>query len=387
MYYNYTSELLLLRGLKPSDYDRLGLFLGCCFVWRVKHQRHYTVRACLKNLYRMLDLNRHPLLHTTSRRAAPLGDPRGIPKLSRKFSLRKCYLRIGERAFTSVHNFKFEGSVNIFVASTSPTRKYFQVNIDLAKMSASEEMNFSIYSFFDGLLQELGDTMEFVSDEVHMPILSDEELDFTSDFNIDMLNMDSEVSTPLSDNNEAARPPPTQDEDQATIVINIQNELDLIWNPLDISPLQPVEISPLQPVDISPLQSVEISPLPPVDISPLQSVEISPLQPVDISQLQPVDLSPLQPLEITNEQTEREKNNDASRAYRQRKKAKLAAQEEELEVLEKKNRELSVKASALEDIVKELKSKVVSLLANESVGGVKRNHEAEHIVRKKCKKS
>ena len=84
---------------------------------------------------------------------------------------------------------------------------------------------------------------------------------------------------------------------------------------------------------------------------------------------------------------EREKNNDASRAYRQRKKAKLAAQEEELEVLEKKNRELSVKASALEDIVKELKSKVVSLLANESVGGVKRNHEAEHIVRKKCKKS
>ena len=360
---------MLLRGLKPSDYDRLGLFLGCCFVWRVKHQRHYTVRACLKNLYRMLDLNRHPLLHTTSRRAAPLGDPRGIPKLSRKFSLRKCYLRIGERAITSVHNFKFEGSVNIFVASTSPTRKYFQVNIDLAKMSASEEMNFSIYSFFDGLLQELGDTMEFVSDEVHMPILSDEELDFTSDFNIDMLNMDSEVSTPPSDNNDAARPPPTQDEDQATIVITIQNELDLIWNPLDISPLQPVDISPLQPVDISPLQ--------PVDISSLQPVEISPLQPVDIS--------PLQPLEITNEQTEREKNNDASRAYRQRKKAKLAAQEEELEVLEKKNRELSVKASALEDIVKELKSKVVSLLANESVGGVKRNHEAEHIVRKKFK--
>merc|ERR1712183_958875 len=212
-------------------------------------------------------------------------------------------------------------------------------------MSASEEMDLSIYSFFDGLLQELGDTMEFVSEDVHMPILSDEELDFTSDFNIDMLDMDTEVIPSPSDNTEGVLPPPTQDEDQATIVINIQNELDLIWNPLDSSQSQPVDISPLQPLDISPLQ----------------------------------------PVEITIEQIEREKNNDASRAYRQRKKAKLAAQEEELKVLEEKNRELSVKASALEDIVKELKSKVVSLLANERVGGVKRNHEADHIVRKKFK--
>jgi len=342
MYYNYRSELLLLRGLKPSHYDRLGLFLGCCFVWGVKHQRHYTVRACVKNLYRMSDLNRHPLLHTTSRRAAPLGDPRGIPKLSRKFSLRKCYLRIGERAVTSVHNFKFEGFVNIFVASTSATRKVFQVNIDLAKMSASEETEFSIYSFFDGLLQELGDTMEFVSEDIHMPVLNDEELDFTSDFNIDMLDMASEVIAPPSDNNKAVLLPPPQDEDQASVVINIQNELDIIWNPVEISPPQPLEISPPQPLEISPVV-------------------------------------------ITNEQIEREKNNEASRAYRQRKKAKLASKEEELKVLEEKNRELSVKASALEDIVKELKSKVVSLLANEKVGGVKRNHEADQMARKKFK--
>jgi len=330
MYYNYKSELLLLRGLKPSDYDRLGLFLGCCLVWCVRHQRHYTVRACLRNLYRMLDLNRHPLLHTTSRRAAPLGDPRGIPKLSRKFSLRKCYLRIGERAITSVHNFKFEGSVNIFIASTSPTRKFFQVNIDLAEMSVFEEMDFSLSSFFDGLLQGLGDTMEFVSDDANMPILSEEELDFTSDFNIDMLDMTTEVITPPSDQNEAVLLPATQAADQATVVINIPNELDLIWKPVELSPPQPVAV-------------------------------------------------------LSNDQVEREKNNEASRAYRQRKKAKLAAKEEELEVLEKKNRELSVKASALEDIVTELKSKVVSLLANERVGGVKRNHEADQIVLKKIK--
>jgi len=328
MYYNYKSELLLLRGLKPSDYDRLGLFLGCCFVRCVRHQRHYTVRVCLKNLYRMLDLNRHPLLHTTSRRAAPLGDPRGIPKLSRKFSLRKCYLRLGQRVITSVHNFKFEGSVNIFVASTSATRKFFQVNIDLVKMSDFEEMDFPLSSFFDGLLQEIGDTMEFVSDESRMPILNDEELDFTSDFNIDMLDVVTEVSEVIPP--PSVLPPPPEGEAQTTVVINIPSELDLVWNPVELCPRQPVA-------------------------------------------------------GLSNDQIEKEKNNEASRAYRKRKKAKLAAQEEELEVLENKNRELSVKASALEDIVKELKSKVVSLLANERVGGVKRNHEADKIVVKKIK--
>jgi len=328
MYYNYKSELLLLRGLKPSDYDRLGLFLGCCLIHCVRHQRHYTVRVCLKNLYRMLDLNRHPLLHTTSRRAAPLGDPRGIPKLSRKFSLRKCYLRLGQRVITSVHNFKFEGPVNIFVASTSATRKFFQVNIDLVKMSAFEEMDFPFSSFFDGLLQELGDTMEFVSDETPMPILNDEELDFTSDFNIDMLDVVTEVSEVITP--PSVLPPPPEAEAQATVVINISTELDLVWKPLELSPPQPLA-------------------------------------------------------GLSNDQIEKEKNNQASRAYRQRKKAKLAAKEEELEVLKNKNRELSVKASAMEDIVKELKSKVVSLLANERVGGVKRNHEADTIFGKKMK--
>merc|ERR1719326_2411990 len=171
-------------------------------------------------------------------------------------------------------------------------------------------MDFPLSSFFDGLLEEIGDTMEFVSDDGHMPILSEEELDFTSDFNINMLDMTTEVITPPSDQNDAVLLPATQAADQATVVINIPTELDLIWKPVELSPPQPVAV-------------------------------------------------------LSNDQLEREKNNEASRAYRQRKKSKLAAKEKELEVLEKKNRELSVKASALEDIVTELKSKVVSLLANE----------------------
>jgi len=195
--------------------------------------------------------------------------------------------------------------------------------------SSLKGMDFPLSSFFDGLLEEIGDTMEFVSDDGRLPILSEEELDFTSDFNIDMLDVVSEVIPP-TDRNSAVLPAPTEAEDQATIVINIQNDLDLVWNPVELGPSQPAA-------------------------------------------------------RLSKDQTEREKNNEASRSYRQRKKAKLAAQEEELEELEKKNRELSVKASALEDLVKELKSKVVSLLANEREGGVKRNHEADTIVRKKLK--
>merc|ERR1711874_593569 len=156
-------------------------------------------------------------------------------------------------------------------------------------------------------------------------------------------------------NNEAAHPAPTQGVDTATVVINIQNETDIMWNPLEIRQ---------QPFEIRPVELIQ--------------------QPLEINLNQPVEIRPAPPV-VTNEQTEREKNNKASRAYRKRRKDKLAAEEKELEVLEKKNRELSVKASAMEDIVTELKSKVVSLIENAGVRGGKRNHEDDRIVRKRIK--
>lgn len=340
-------DLPLLRGLRPSDYDHMALFLGCCFAWREKHQRQYYVRACLKNFYRMLDLNRHPLLHTTSRRSAPLGDPRGIPKLSRKFSLRKCYLRTGDRAITSVHNFKVEGSVNIFVASTNAKNIFFEVNIDIAKMSHLEEIDFSLSSFFDGILQELGDTVEFIIDEGSMPVLNDRELDFTSEFDMDFFK---DINTPSSDVNDGSSPP-TQVEDH-TIVINIQNKIDMFWNQNELHAEAAVT-----PVTVMPGTSNSLL------VSSQAQVE-----------------------KEKRERIERDKNNKASKEYRRRKNAKLAAKEKELEVVEERNKELSAKAEALQDIVNELKSKLVSLLANERTG-MKRNHEGDQFqnLRKKMK--
>lgn len=344
--YNSKNELLLLRGLKPSSYDRLGLFLGFCLVWRVKHQRHFSVRACLKNIYRMLDLNRHPLLHTTSRKAAPLGDPRGIPKLSRKFSQSKSYLRIGDRATTSVHTFKFEGSVNIFVASTAAKKIFFEVNIDIDKMSDLIE---SDLFFFDGLLEQLGNSMEFVSDEGSMPVLNDLELGITSEFDMNMLNdisnpstlltsgiNDPEVSPVLSIPSAAVAP--NRDHE---IIINIPNQIELLWNQEEF------------------LSGSVVIP---------ESVALSPT------------LTEVEDQVLTKAQLEKAKNNQASREYRQRRKSKLVALEQELEELEAKNRHLRMKEMAMQEIVDTLKSKLITLLANEGTGGRKRPNDNQHNV-------
>jgi len=337
------TEFSLLRAVKPSVYDHLSLFLGSCVAWRKKHQRHFTVRACLKNLYKMLDLNRHPLLRTTSRRSAPLGDPRGIPKLSKKFSQSKSYLRIGERAITSVHNFKFEGSVNIFVASTSAKKIFFEVNIDIAKMS---DFVGSDLSLLDGLLEQLGNSMEFISDEGTMPNLNNLELNFTSEFDMDLFN---DVSNPLS--SDIVNVLATPDQEQ-TIILNIPNEIELTWNPDQILTGSVTE-SELQ-----------------LTSSVTESESES-------------DLT--QHSWFTKAQIEKEKNNQASREYRQRKKSKLAALQEEEKVLEQKNQQLKMKEAALQDIVSRLKSKLVSVLANER-NGLKRHHEDDEHVHKSGKK-
>jgi len=363
------TDFSLLRAMKPSVYDHLGLFQGYCFAWREKHQRQFTVRACLKNLYKMLDLNRHPLLRTTSRRSAPLGDPRGIPKLSRKFSQRKSYLRVRERAITSVHNFKFEGSVNIFVASTSAKKIFFEVNIDIAKMS---DFVGSDLSLFDGLLEQLGDSMEYISDEGTMPNLNNLELDFTNEFDMDMFNDPSNpTSSPLASN--IVNVPATSNQEHS---MNIPNEIELTW-----TPDQFFTGSMLTPVTESELQYTGSVTQPELQLT--DSVSQPELQLTDsVSQPEPQLTGSVTPPELqfhsSVTQIEKEKNNQASREYRQRKKSKLAALQDEAKELEQKNQQLRMKEAALQEIVNRLKSKLVSVLANERTGS-KRHHDDDHL--------
>jgi len=295
---HFERELSLLRAVKPSDYDHMVLFLGCCFARRENPLRHYTIRACLRNLYRMLDLNRHPLLHTTSRTSAPLGDPRGIPKLS--FSQSKSYLRLGDGEVTSVHSLTFEGSsVNIIIASTGARRIYFQVNIDISKMSDFVGSDLSLF-------KELEDT-------------------YTSDFDMNMFNDPPSLPTSSASNTPVD---PTPD---YTVVIKIPDEIDLLWNQDKF--LASVE-GPNQPEF-------------PFRIDSQEEEEEGENQ------------------FVVKADIEREKNNKASREYRQRKKSKLAALQEEEKELEAKNRQLRMQEAAMQDIVDRLKSKLVSVLANE----------------------
>lgn len=314
---HFERELSLLRAVKPSDYDHMALFLGCCFARRENPQRQYTIRACLRNLYRMLDLNRHPLLHTTSRTSAPLGDPRGIPKIS--FSQSKFYLRLGDGEVTSVHSLTCEGSsVNIIIASTGARRIYFQVNIDISKMS---DFVGSDLSLFDGLLgiflnvKELEDT-------------------YTSDFDMNMFN--DHPSLPTS----SASTTPVDPTPDYTVVIKIPDEIDLLWNQDKF--LASVE-GPNQPEF-------------PFRIDSQEEEEEGENQ------------------FVVKADIEREKNNKASREYRQRKKSKLAALQEEERELGAKNRQLRMQEAAMQDIVSRLKSKLVSVLANERPG-LKRHQE------------
>jgi len=317
-------ELFLLRPVKPSDFGHMGISLGCSFAWRGRHQRHYAIRVCLKNLYKMLDLNRHPLLHTTSRRSAPQGDPRGIPKLSERFSQSKSYLRLGDGTVTSVHSLKFEGPVNIIIASIGPRRIYFQVNI--SKMS---DLVGTDLSLIDGLLEKKGNSTEFISEEGAMPFLNIKELDYTSDFDVNMFNDPPSLPTIMSSSSDGSlsdiSPSLVDPTPEYTVVLKIPDDVDLLAEDV---------LAPSFP---------EVS------------LQIDP-------QAQEEARNPL----VLKADIDREKNNKASREYRHRKKLKLAALEEEEKELEAKNRQLRMQEATMQDIVDRLKSKLVSVLANES---------------------
>ena len=79
----------------------------------------------------------------------------------------------------------------------------------------------------------------------------------------------------------------------------------------EVSPLAPVEVSPLSvapagaspfaPIEVSPLAPVEVSPLSvaPAGASPLAPVEVFPLAPVEVFPLAPVEVFPLAPVEVS----------------------------------------------------------------------------------------
>merc|ERR1711930_12023 len=104
------------------------------------------------------------------------------------------------------------------------------------------------------------------------------------------------------------------------------------------------------------------------------------LTPVTESELQYTGSVTQPELQLTGSvtQIEKEKNNQASREYRQRKKSKLAALQDEAKELEQKNQQLRMKEAALQEIVNRLKSKLVSVLANERTGS-KRHHDDDHL--------
>merc|ERR1711923_165368 len=200
---------------------------------------------------------------------------------------------------------------------TGPRRIYFQVNIHISKMS---DFVGSDLSLLDGLLERIGNSAEFISEEGAMPFLNIKELDYTSDFDVNMFNEPPSPPSSSSDGSLSDILPSLVDPSpEYTVVLKIPDDIDLL-----------------------------------APSFPESSLQIDP-------QAQEEARYPL----VSKADIDREKNNKASREYRQRKKSKLAALEEEEKELEAKNRLLRMQEASMQDIVDRLKSKLVSVLANE----------------------
>ena len=121
---------VLYKCPRPPAFDHLLTFTSSCHHPR---QRSHTIadkapsdpfylRVHVRGVYKMWNIQRQFKERTTSRRATPLGDPRGVPKLFRKCSSLKSY-RIAYDKFQDILHLKFESSL-----------RFLADNMDFASM-------------------------------------------------------------------------------------------------------------------------------------------------------------------------------------------------------------------------------------------------------------
>ena len=94
----------------------------------------FYLRVHVRGVYKMWNIKRQFKVRTTSRRATPLGDPRGVPKLFRKCSSLKSYC-IAYDKFQDILHLKFESSLRFLVIGVKAKRKIYKVILDIDKMS------------------------------------------------------------------------------------------------------------------------------------------------------------------------------------------------------------------------------------------------------------
>jgi len=313
----------------------------------------------------MWNLKRQFRVRTTSRRATPQGDPRGVPKLFRKCSSLKRY-RIAYDKFQDILHLKFEFSLRFLVIGVKAKRKIYKVILDIDKMSdfvPEADLPKELFEF-------LGD-FEIASDiNPVMDQFDPKELD-------EMLN-NNDID--IYENNELtninyAELPFAPGHHRAQEQTSLQN-LDQVWTGPWSPPTQDLTLALASPV---PAQE----PVPVHHVSVIQQPQTFTLSVLGDGLLYsnaialPLD-NIMQPDAAVSAATEvvvvderkadlQRRNNRASAEYRSRKKNKTEQEEAEVNELERRNIELAARVSVMEEVVRRMRDNYFSIIR-----GVKR---------------
>ena len=316
----------------------------------------------------MLQQKRPFLCSTTSRTAAPLGDPRGVPKLFRKCSSLKSYC-IAYDKFQDILHLKFESSLRFLVIGVKAKRKIYKVILDIDKMSVfvpeadlPKEL-FEVLRNFE-VASDINPVMDQFDPKELDEILNNNDIDIGDNPELININYAQLTFSPgqyrsqtLLQEHEATlmmvTPPP-----EVIIPDNSHQSLNQVWNGPWTPPPQEFSLSS----SASLVQESEVD-----NDSSLYNDAIS-LPPPNIMQ------SAAPEVVVVDERRAdlQRRNNIASAEYRSRRKVRRELEEAELKELEQRNIELAARVSVMEEFIKRMRDNYFDIIR-----GVKRSsHES-----------
>merc|ERR1712106_813448 len=153
------SKIFSLKQISPSSMDKLTLLVGKGNSFSKKRGTNVELSFNLRDPYRLLKMKNLPRGRTTSRKATPLGDPRGVPK---EFSTFLCFSKHFPKRFTKhiskslpirlegfrnrikhssqsvIQRIEVDNSVNILVLKTRSKDIKIQINLNIDSMENAE---------------------------------------------------------------------------------------------------------------------------------------------------------------------------------------------------------------------------------------------------------
>ena len=327
----------------------------------------FYLRVHVRGAYKMWNKTRQFKVRTTSRRATPLGDPRGVPKLFRKCSSLKRY-RIAYDKFQDILHLKFESSLRFLVIGVKAKHKIYKVILDIDKMSdfvpeadlPKELLN--LVSDFE-VASDINPVMDQFDPKELDELLNNSDIDLYD--NAEQLRNISYAELPFAPEDQRTQadpmmvtPPPE---------VNIHQNLDLVWTMPWSPPPQDLTLSlPSPPVQeavtvhVPVIEQPHIFTLSVLDDSLLYSNAI--VLPLD-NITQPAASATTEVVMVNERRADlQRRNNRASVEYRNRKKVKKEQEEAEVQKLERINIELAAKVRVMEEVIRRMKDNYFDMI-------------------------